>query len=167
MRALLDRLIALLITVIMAFMVIAVCWQVFTRYVLNDPSTVTEEMLRYLLIWVTMVGAAYAYGRRKHLAINMLPKKLKGKNAIFLNLFLQALVLFFCFAVLMYGGYNLDLTAEGMVSAVLGIPMIYIYSSLPLAAVLFIFYALCFVLDDIKHLTHPELANTDSSAVKE
>ena len=64
----------------MGVMVIAVCWQVITRYILNNPSTVTEEALRYLLIWVTMVGGAYAYGRRKHLAITALSKRLSFKG---------------------------------------------------------------------------------------
>lgn len=155
MRAFLDRIIQVLITVIMAFMVVAVCWQVFTRYVLNDPSTVTEEMLRYLLIWTTMVGGAYAYGRRKHLAVTMLPSKLTDKNAVILDLVLQVIVLFFCVAILIYGGYNLDLTAEGMISAVLGIPMIYIYSSMPLSAVLFIYYAINFIIEDVKKLNAP------------
>lgn len=150
MRKYLDKLIQILITVIMAFMVAAVCWQVFTRYVLNDPSTVTEEILRYLLVWTTMIGGAYAYGRRKHLSINLLPKKLKGHQAAILDLFQQFVVIIFCVVVLIFGGYNLDLTAEGMSSAVLGIPMVYIYTSLPLSAILFIYYAALFIKEDLK-----------------
>ena len=38
-------------------------------------------MLRYLLVWTTMVGAAYAYGRRKHLSIGILTKKLSPHGA--------------------------------------------------------------------------------------
>ena len=71
-----HKIIEVLCTIIMGIMVVAVCWQVFTRFVLKNPSTVTEEMLRYLLVWTTMVGAAYAYGRRKHLSIGILTKKL-------------------------------------------------------------------------------------------
>ena len=72
MRNIIDSIIRVLCTAIMGIMVVAVCWQVITRYVLNNPSTVTEEALRYLLVWTTMVGAAYAYGKRKHLSINIL-----------------------------------------------------------------------------------------------
>lgn len=79
-RGLIDKIIQVLSTIIMGVMVIAVCWQVITRYILNNPSTVTEEALRYLLIWVTMVGGAYAYGRRKHLAITALSKRLSFKG---------------------------------------------------------------------------------------
>ena len=75
MRKIIDKVIEIMCTAIMGFMVIAVCWQVFTRFVLKNPSTTTEEILRYMLVWTTMVGGAYAYGRRKHLSINMLTKK--------------------------------------------------------------------------------------------
>ena len=78
MRNIIDSIIRVLCTAIMGIMVVAVCWQVITRYVLNNPSTVTEEALRYLLVWTTMVGAAYAYGKRKHLSINILLKKVSA-----------------------------------------------------------------------------------------
>ena len=52
-RGLIDKIIQVLSTIIMGVMVIAVCWQVITRYILNNPSTVTEEALRNLLIRVT------------------------------------------------------------------------------------------------------------------
>ena len=86
-RGLIDKIIQVLSTIIMGVMVIAVCWQVITRYILNNPSTVTEEALRYLLIWVTMVGGAYAYGRRKHLAIAALSKRLSFKGQKILDIF--------------------------------------------------------------------------------
>ena len=95
-RGLIDKIIQVLSTIIMGVMVIAVCWQVITRYILNNPSTVTEEALRYLLIWVTMVGGAYAYGRRKHLAITALSKRLSFKGQKLLDIFVQAVVILFC-----------------------------------------------------------------------
>ncbi len=42
-RGLIDKIIQVLSTIIMGVMVIAVCWQVITRYILNNPSTVTED----------------------------------------------------------------------------------------------------------------------------
>ena len=49
MRNVVDSIIRVLCTAIMGIMAVAVCWQVITRYILNNPSTVTEEALRYLL----------------------------------------------------------------------------------------------------------------------
>lgn len=122
-RGLIDKTIQVLSTIIMGVMVIAVCWQVITRYILNNPSTVTEEALRYLLIWVTMVGGAYAYGRRKHLAITALSKRLSFKDQKILDIFVQAMVILFCVVVMIGGGTRLVNTAADQLSAALQLPM--------------------------------------------
>ena len=99
MRNIIDSIIRVLCTAIMGIMVVAVCWQVITRYVLNNPSTVTEEALRYLLVWTTMVGAAYAYGKRKHLSINILLKKVSAPVQKIVDIGVQCLVIVFCIVV--------------------------------------------------------------------
>lgn len=150
-RGLIDKIIQVLSTIIMGVMVIAVCWQVITRYILNNPSTVTEEALRYLLIWVTMVGGAYAYGRRKHLAITALSKRLSFKGQKILDIFVQAMVILFC-VVVMIGGTRLVNTAADQLSAALQLPMPLIYASVPVGAILFIFYALIFIGEDLRDM---------------
>lgn len=150
-RGLIDKIIQVLSTIIMGVMVIAVCWQIITRYILNNPSTVTEEALRYLLIWVTMVGGAYAYGRRKHLAITALSKRLSFKGQKILDIFVQAMVILFC-VVVMIGGTRLVHTAADQLSAALQLPMPLIYASVPVGAILFIFYALIFIGEDLRDM---------------
>ena len=151
-RGLIDKIIQVLSTIIMGVMVIAVCWQVITRYILNNPSTVTEEALRYLLIWVTMVGGAYAYGRRKHLAITALSKRLSFKGQKILDIFVQAMVILFCVVVMIGGGTRLVNTAADQLSAALQLPMPLIYASVPVGAILFIFYALIFIGEDLRDM---------------
>ena len=152
MRNIIDSIIRVLCTAIMGIMVVAVCWQVTTRYILNNPSTVTEEALRYLLVWTTMVGAAYAYGKRKQLSINILLKKVSPSMQKIVDIGVQCLVIVFCIVVMVMGGLRLCATAADQSSAALGIPMPYIYSCLLVGAVLFIFYALIFIGEDVKEL---------------
>lgn len=38
-------------------------WQIFTRWILKNPSTFTDEFLRYVLIWASMLGSAYCFTR--------------------------------------------------------------------------------------------------------
>ena len=149
-RGLIDKIIQVLSTIIMGVMVIAVCWQVITRYILNNPSTVTEEALRYLLIWVTMVGGAYAYGRRKHLAITALSKRLSFKGQKILDIFVQAMVILFCVVVMIGGGTQL--------------PMPLIYASVPVGAILFIFYALIFIGEDLRDMKQGPKAESAKEA---
>lgn len=137
-------------TAIMGYMVLAVCWQVITRFVLKNPSTVTEEILRYLLVWTTMVGGAYAYGRRKHLSINMLAKKLPARAQKLLDIFVQAIVIAFCVVVMIIGDLRLVETTFNQISSALHLPMPYVYASILVGGVLIIFYAIIFILEDIK-----------------
>lgn len=149
-RNLIDKVIQIMSSVILGVMVIAVCWQVITRYVLNNPSTVTEEALRYLLIWVTMVGGAYAFGRRKHLAIMALTKRFSYKGQKLMDIFVQLVVIAFALTVMIGGGVRLAQTASDQISAALQLPMPLVYASVPVGAVLFIFYAILFISEDIR-----------------
>ena len=150
MRKIIDKIIEVMCAAIMGYMVLAVCWQVITRFVLKNPSTVTEEILRYLLVWTTMVGGAYAYGRRKHLSINMLAKKLPARAQKLLDIFVQAIVIAFCVVVMIIGDLRLVETTFNQISSALHLPMPYVYASILVGGVLIIFYAIIFILEDIK-----------------
>lgn len=150
MRKIIDKIIEVMCTAIMGYMVLAVCWQVITRFVLKNPSTVTEEILRYLLVWTTMVGGAYAYGRRKHLSINMLAKKLPARAQKLLDIFVQAIVIAFCVVVMIIGDLRLVETTFNQISSALHLPMPYVYASILVGGVLIIFYAIIFILEEIK-----------------
>ncbi|MEX2603130.1 MAG: TRAP transporter small permease subunit, partial [Gracilimonas sp.] len=90
-----DRFLEHFLAGLMAIMLISVSWQVISRYLLGDASSFTDELARYLLIWVGLLGAAYASGQRLHLAIDILPSKLKGKKKYRLAIFINILIIFF------------------------------------------------------------------------
>lgn len=152
MRKIIDKIIEIMCTAIMGYMVLAVCWQVITRFILKNPSTTTEEILRYLLVWTTMVGGAYAYGRRKHLSINMLTKKLSPRGQKVLDIGVQLVVIAFCVVVMILGDLRLVETTSNQISSALHLPMPYVYASILVGGVLIVFYALLFIIEDIKAL---------------
>lgn len=152
MRKVIDKIIEIMCTLIMGYMVLAVCWQVITRFILKNPSTLTEEILRYLLVWTTMVGGAYAYGRRKHLSINILTKKLPRNGQKILDIVIQAVIILFSVIVMIMGGIRLVSTTSNQISAALRLPMPYVYASVVVGGVLIIFYSLLFIVEDIKEM---------------
>lgn len=152
MRKVIDKIIEIMCTLIMGYMVLAVCWQVITRFILKNPSTLTEEILRYLLVWTTMVGGAYAYGRRKHLSINILTKKLPRNGQKILDIVIQAVIILFSVIVMIMGGMRLVSTTSNQISAALRLPMPYVYASVVVGGVLIIFYSLLFIVEDIKEM---------------
>jgi len=141
---LIDRLLALTLTLLMATLVINVIWQVGSRYLLGDPSSFTEEAARFLLLWIGLLGGCYAYRTRSHLGLDIVTKQLAEP----LQRLAAAIVLFatvtFAFVVLIYGGGRLVwLTLYlNQTSAALGIPMGYVYLVLPLSGVLITYYSL-------------------------
>lgn len=142
MRKIVDRVTAFLTCSLMIVMVLIACWQVFTRFVLNSPSTVSEEFLRYALIWLTMIGSAYAYGKKKHLAVVFLVRKIPEKYQLFVRLLVEAVVLLFIVVILLFGGTKAYQNAIGQVSSALGMPIEYLYLSLIVSGVLFLFYSM-------------------------
>lgn len=65
----LDSLLGAVCCLMLAIMVGIACWQVMSRYILGVPSTITEEMLRFLLVWVSMLGMAFVAGQKQHISL--------------------------------------------------------------------------------------------------
>jgi TRAP-type C4-dicarboxylate transport system permease small subunit len=133
----------------MAVSVANVLWQVFTRFVLSDPSSYTEELARYLLIWIGLIGAAYASGRQLHLAIDLLPRRLTGRARTALDVVIRVAVATFAVVVLVYGGTRLvSLTLNlGQTSAALRVPIGWVYLAVPISGALIAWFALRDVRD--------------------
>lgn len=138
-----------------AFLVVCVVWQVISRYVLGKPSTVTDELARYLFMWVALIGAAYTTGLKRHLAIDLLTMKLTGKRKMINEIFIQLAIAVFAYIVLVHGGIQLaaKTLATGQVTPALSLQMGYIYFCLPISGVLMIFYSAVFAYERVKTLT--------------
>lgn len=142
------------LVIIVAFAVLVACvvWQVFSRYVLGTPSTVTDEMARFLFIWVALLGGAYTLGQRRHLAIDLLSTTSTGLKKRVVDLLIIAAIAGFAGVVMVYGG--LDLVARtlktGQVSPALRLQMGYIYIAIPFAGFAMLYYCLIFLTDLIR-----------------
>ena len=157
-KTLVDRTIAAFSVAVMIALVVCVVWQVFSRYVLNQPSTMTDELARYLMIWVGLLGAAYTVGAQRHLSIDLFAMMLKGPKQVILNIIINVLIFLFSGLVIVIGGLKLiDKTlATSQVSAAMQIPMGYVYLILPLCGAVMMFYALYFIATGIHSLSRPQ-----------
>ncbi|MCR4437455.1 MAG: TRAP transporter small permease [bacterium] len=142
---------------LMATMVLDVTWQVFTRFILRNPSSYTEELARFQLMWVGVLGASYAYRTKAHLGIDVLATKLTGTKRRILEVAINLSVLFFALFVMVVGGVRLvQLTFTlGQVSTALGVPMGYVYSVLPISGFLMIYFALHFIVEALREERAP------------
>jgi len=138
-----DRIIEKFLVLLMSLLVIDVLWQVFSRYVLNSPSSFTDELAGFLLIWVGLFGAAYVTGKNEHLAIDLLLNKLNGGGKRKLETLINLVIILFSFFVLIIGGMWLVYSRFMLEvkSAALQIPLGYVYIVLPLSGLMILFYS--------------------------
>lgn len=143
MRERLDRVLRTALAALLGLAVANVVWQVFTRFVLGDPSGFTDELARYLLIWLGLLGAAYATGRHRHVALDLWSGASEA-GRLALDRFRDLATLVFGLGVLGIGGARLVwLTfALDQRSAALGLPLGVVYLALPLAGATMAAYAL-------------------------
>ena len=156
LKRVIDTALGWAVAVLMGLSVVNVLWQVFTRFVLNDPSAFTDELARYLLIWVGLLGAAYAAGQRMHLAVDLLPRSLTGARKQAVEVVIQACVFVFAAVVMVWGGVVLVLLQWelGQTSAALRAPLAAVYAVLPLSGVLIAYYAAVALGDHVRMLRH-------------
>lgn len=141
----LDEALKRVLIALMAAIVLVVCWQVLSRFVLQSPSSLTEELARTLLLWIGMLGAALAYRTGQHLGLDIVTAKFSLRWQRRVAMVLTALVVLFAFVVMVIGGGALvQLTLQlNQMSAALGVPVGWLYSVIPLSGVLISFYGLC------------------------
>jgi TRAP-type C4-dicarboxylate transport system permease small subunit len=137
-----DRTIKNLLNFLLVFLVVDVSWQVITRFLLPEPSSYTEEIARFLLIWIGLLGAAHAYRKKMHLGIDYFSQKLAFNQQKILSLTVYFLCALFALSIFIIGGASLaQLTLElNQTSPALGIKMGYVYLVLPLSGSLILLY---------------------------
>jgi TRAP-type C4-dicarboxylate transport system permease small subunit len=142
MKRIINKYVGYFLIILMAIMTLDVLWGVFTRYALGSQASWSEELARFLLIWIGILGAAYASGQKLHLSIDLLKPKLSSKNQHTLSIIINLFIITFALLVMVIGGGNLMYLTNllGQTSPALGIPMFIIYAVIPLSGLLIIIY---------------------------
>lgn len=104
---LLTRSLSVLCAVIFAVLVIDVLFGVFTRQVLNAQPAWTEEVARFLLVWLALLGGVLAYAGDRHLGVDVLVSRLHPRDQRISLVVSHVMVLGFSVAVLVIGGMEL------------------------------------------------------------
>ena len=151
-KTILDKTLEIVVMICMGVLVLDVLWQVFTRKVLNNPSQWTEELAIFLLIWVSLLGAAVALSLGSHLGIDYFVGKLSKGKRLMTEILVFALILAFAGYVMLYGGFdlvksNLEL---GQTSPVFKVPMGYVYLAVPVSGFFMVIYSFLGLCDRIK-----------------
>ncbi|WP_430427227.1 TRAP transporter small permease [Maribacter litoralis] len=150
MRNKIDAVLGKTLVLIMSVMVINVLWQVFTRYVTGNPSSFTDELARYLMIWIGVLGAAYVSGRNLHVAIDILPLRQNLKTQKKLKIIVTILIILFVLFAFVIGGTRLVYISYvlGQQSPSLQLPLAFVYVIIPISGLLIMYYK----ISDLKNI---------------
>jgi TRAP-type C4-dicarboxylate transport system permease small subunit len=144
----LNKVLELFLVILMSVLVLDVLWQVISRYILSSPSSFTDELAGFLLIWVGVLGAAYVAGRKEHLAIDILVQKSPPARQRLLLHIIYSLIFLFALSVMVTGGSVLMYTrfALQVKSAALELPLGYVYVVLPISGLIIMYYEVVHIL---------------------
>ena len=149
-RAVLDRILDVLAGMSLIAMTALTCWQVFTRYVLNAPSTWSEELVGYLFAWASLFGASLITGERGHMNIPVVVEKLPPAGRRFFSIFGEIVAMAFSAVILIYGGYQITQLAMGQMTSSLGVAVGIFYVAMPVCGVINILYTALNIYDICK-----------------
>lgn len=139
-------------------MVLLTCWQVLTRYVLQNPSTWSEELVGYLFAWMSLLGASLVTCERGHMNIPIIVERFSTPIQKLLNCLGEVIAFLFSAIILVFGGVQITTLAMGQMTSSLGVPIGIFYIVLPLCGVLNMIYTVLNIMDILQGRTEEKEA---------
>ena len=148
LRNVLTSLLNILAGASLIAMVALTCWQVFTRYILQNPSPWSEELVAYLFAWASLLGASIITGERGHMNIPIVTDHFTPGIQKLLAIFGELIA--FAFS-LVYGGIKITSLAMGQMTSALGVAVGVFYVVMPLCGILNMIYTVLNIVDISKN----------------
>jgi TRAP-type C4-dicarboxylate transport system permease small subunit len=160
LNKLLVKLLEITVIFVMGFLVIDVLWGVFTRYVLHNQSSWTEELATMLLIWVSLLGAGIGFIRGSHLGVDYFVSKLNKRKQAAGQIIVYLLIAFFASFTMIYGGTRLVVSRfeAGQISPAMQLKMGYVYMAVPISGFFFVVFSIENIIKNIVYLKNNSIS---------
>lgn len=150
LRNILTRILNVLAGGSFLVMVALTCWQVFTRYILSNPSSWSEELVSYMFAWMSLLGASIVTSERGHMNIPILTEHVGGGIRKALECLGEIIAFLFSLVILIFGGMQIANLAMGQMTSSLGVPIGIFYYVMPLCGILNMVYTVLNIIDILK-----------------
>ncbi|OAH54523.1 TRAP transporter [Domibacillus aminovorans] len=142
-----NKLCGYLVALMMAVMTGLIFWQVIARYVLGSSLAWSEELSRFLMIYVVLIGASLALRNGRLLAVEVVPEMLNEKIRKWIVILTHLISMIFYVILIVYG---LDLAQKfsNQIAPGTGISMFIIYLSLPIGGILFFLNSITCIFEE-------------------
>lgn len=139
----------LLVIIMVPVMTIDIFVQVVMRYVFSSPFMWAEEVARYLLVWISCLGSAYAVGKGMHISIAFVKKMFPSYVRVIMTLSSHIIVIVF-FVFCIYHGWIDSIEEWTQRSAAMQIPMTFPKMAIPVGFGLMVLFNLELLIEELK-----------------
>ena len=136
-----DKVIRAIIVVLFSLLLLVGFLQIISRYAFRLPIVWADEMMKYLFIWLIMIGAGYGVRLKKHVSADVVVTNASPKAKIVFGVITDLLSVLLCVMFLILAPRMVKL-AMGTISPTLGIPIGWIYWSMFAGPLIMLFYTL-------------------------
>ncbi len=150
--AIFDRLLRFSVAFGAASIMFAIIFHVVGRYFFGKTYMGTMELIRYTMIWVSLLGAVLAFRSREHVKVSLFRDILSRRNLLRLKIFANLVLIVFLGAMIV-GGIEISIRNMAQTSLGLQIPMGYPYAVIPLSGFFMIIYVLANILERMTNLS--------------
>lgn len=144
-----NWLIGWLMAALMGVMTVLISWQVFARYVMGDSLTFSEEVARFSTVWLTMLGAAYAYRYGSLIAVDLLATLSGPRMARALRVVVALASGVFALVLLVYG-LSITQKVMGQTAPSTRVSMAWLYAAMPAGAAMILINAAAIIADSFR-----------------
>lgn len=146
-RKAIDNVLSSACAIIFAAMVVIGTYQIITRFIFKNPSTISEELLTYSFTWMALLATAFVFGKRDHMRMGFMADKLNEAGRKVLAIVAEFLIILLSGCVMIYGGFNIMKLTMTQSTASLGIPMGVVYTIIPVSGILILIYSILNIID--------------------
>jgi len=132
----------LILSSILGIIVTIMFIQVVFRYLLNNSLSWSEEITRYLFVWLVFLGSALCIRDRLHIGVDFLHSKLTTKGRLILEKLNLILISAFNLTIAITG-WMWVIETHGSISPAIGLPLnLVFYAALPTTALIGLYYSI-------------------------
>ena len=141
-KKVIDKIVEVICVIILALMTVIVTYQVIARFILHNPSSMSQALAQYLFVWMIMFGSAYVFGVREHLTIDLLRDKFPPVAEMITEIACNIVLAIFILLVCVYGGWMYTKGQAVQIDPSLLVSKAVLYVSQPVTGVITLFYCI-------------------------
>jgi TRAP-type transport system small permease protein len=151
----LMKIIEIFVGILITLMVVIVFANVIGRYFLHASVAWSDEVARFMMIWMSLLGAVLAYAKNEHLGLDLVVQAVPKSVAKFINILGDLLVMVAVFMIIK-GGYNLVMQNLSWLSPGASISYGFVYTIVPICGVILFLQTILKLVIDVKAVTKRE-----------